>query len=205
MTMRFSADHKRESRQRIVRSAATQFRARGAEAVRVADVMQSAGMTHGGFYKHFEDKDELLGDALAAALDDVCTHVERMTNGLTRAAALRAVIAFYLSEEHLEHPEAGCALAALGTEIARMPGRVKSRASAALEGYASRLDVLMPGRTRTQRRNAFLVLFPSMAGCMMTARAYADRKLRRRILTNARTHFTRAFCGRVSSTAETPP
>lgn len=204
MAMRFSADHKRESRQRIVHAAATQFRARGAEAVRVADVMQSAGMTHGGFYKHFEDKDELLADAIAAALDEVCTQIERMTNGLPRAAALRAVISFYLSEEHVEHPEAGCALAALGTEIARMPGQVKWRASAALEGYADRLDVLMPGRTRTQRRNAFLVLFSSMAGCIMTARAYADRKLRRRILTNARTHFTRTFCAPGSSTAEAP-
>ena len=200
--MRYTADHKDESRRRIVRSAATQFRSRGADAVRVADVMQSAGMTHGGFYKHFEDKDELLADAIADALDDVCTHIERMTAGLPRAGALRAVIAFYLSEEHMEHPEAGCALAALGTEIARTHGPTKSRASSALEAYADRLDVLMPGRTRTQRRNAFLVLFPSMAGCIMTARTFTNPKERRRLLENARTHFTRAFCGRASSTVE---
>lgn len=200
--MRYAADHKDESRRRIIRSAATQFRSRGADAVRVADVMQSAGMTHGGFYKHFEDKDELLADAIASALDDVCTHIERMTAGLPRAAALRAVIAFYLSEEHLQHPEAGCALAALGTEIARMPGQMKSRASSALHAYADRLDVLMPGRTKAQRRNAFLVLFPSMAGCLMTARTFTDPKERRRLLAIARTHFTRAFCGRASSTTE---
>lgn len=173
--------------------------------MRVADVMQSVGMTHGGFYKHFASKDELFADAIATALDDVCADIERITHGLPRDAALRAVIAFYLSEEHLEHPEAGCALAALGTEIARMPGQVKSRASAALDAYAGRLDTLMPGRTKTQRRDAFLVLFPSMAGCIMTARAYTGRKVRRQILASARAHFTRTFCGRAPSSTMARP
>lgn len=200
--MRYPVEHKGESRERIVRSAAAQFRSRGADAVRVADVMQSAGMTHGGFYKHFGDKDELLADAIAAALDDVCTNIERMTAGLPRAAALRAVIAFYLSEQHAEHPEGGCALAALGTDMARMPKKMRSQASDALDAYADRLDFLMPGKTSAQRRNAFLVLFPSMAGCIMAARAYSDATQRRRILAGGRDFFTRAFCGRASRATE---
>jgi TetR/AcrR family transcriptional repressor of nem operon len=80
------------------------------------------------------------------------------------------------------HPDLGCALAALGTEMARMAPDTKAAVSKALDAYADRLSYLMPGKTRAQRQAAFLVLFPSMAGCIMTARAHADRECQLQIL-----------------------
>ena len=196
--MRYSAEHKDETRERILRSAASQFRSDGTTGVSVADVMEAAGMTHGGFYKHFKGKEQLLSSAIEVALSDMSANIERMTTGLSRQDALTAVIDFYLSDEHVRHPELGCALAALGTEMARLPRRVKSQVSRALDSYASRLDFLMPGANEEERRSAFLVLFPSMAGCIMTARAYADGNRRGQILSGARAFFIRAFSGDAS-------
>lgn len=194
-SMRYHVKHKEESRARILDSAAKQFRAGGVETVRVADVMNAAHLTHGGFYKHFADKDELLHEAIRTALIEVSAQLAQLTEGLSRNEALRTVIHFYLSEEHLQRPELGCALAALGTEMARMSQPMKRQVSMALDAYAERLSYLMPGNSEEERRSAFLVLFPSMAGCLMTARAHDSPKRQQQILLAGRAFFTNAFCG----------
>jgi len=193
--MRYDADHKAESRARILGAAAARFRAEGAEAVRVIDVMREAGMTQGGFYRHFADKDELLHSAIASSFDEVATRITRLVSGVPRTRALRTVIDFYLSEEHMRRPDSGCALAALGTEMARMAPAPKRAISRALDAYADRLDFLMPGESAAERRAAFLVLFPAMAGCIMSARAFSSKERQRQILAGGREFFTRAFCG----------
>lgn len=193
--MRYAIDHKDKSRSLIVRSAATQLRAKGVEAVRLADVMQAAGMTNGGFYKHFASKDEIVVEAIGSALSEVAEQLTSKVQGVPRQEALRAIIEFYLSEEHLQHPEHGCAIAALGSELARVPLRVKRRVSDALEAYEQRLSPLMPGDSDVQRRTAFLVLFSSMAGCLTAARAEANEQKRSKILSAGRTFFVWAFCG----------
>jgi len=192
--MRYPVKHKEESRTRILQAAARQFRAEGAEAVRVSDVMEAAGLTHGGFYKHFTNKDHLLQEAVRAALDSVSDRIAAMTASKPRAEALTEVIAFYLSEEHMRHPDLGCALAALGTEMARFSPTMKREVSKALDMYADRLSYLMPGSSETKRKAAFRVLFPSMAGCLMTARAYSSRSVQQQILAGGRAFFTSAFC-----------
>ncbi len=197
--MRYRPTHKQEIRQRILEVAASQFRSNGSEAVRVADVMQAAGLTHGGFYKHFEDKDQLLREAVSTALDQVATRLRDMVRNLSRREALRKVIATYLSEEHMLRPDLGCALAAMGTELARMPLAMKSAVGEALDAYADRLDFLMPGATASQRRSAFLVLFSSMAGCIMSARAHPNQETRIQMLAAGRAFFEQAFC------SEQPP
>lgn len=193
--MRYSANQKEQSRERILNVAAKQFRARGSEAVRVSDVMHAAGFTIGGFYKHFADKDQLLLEAVETALAQIAESLRSLAKGLPRGEALKRVIAAYLSEEHMLHPEFGCALAALGTEMARMPPEMKLAVSKALNAYADHLDFLMPGQTAAQRKSAFHVLFPSMAGCIMTARALTNKKRQRLILAAGRAFFEEAFCG----------
>lgn len=192
--MRYDANHKEQSRAKILDAAARKFRGKGTEVVRVADVMRAAGMTHGGFYRHFADKDQLLREAIATALDQLSSHITDLTRGMPRAIALKTVIEMYLSENHVQHPDLGCALAALGTEMARMPRAMKLEISKALEAYAGRLEYLMPGAKEAQRRAAFLVLFPAMAGCVMTARAYADNQKQRAVLAASRNFFVSAFC-----------
>lgn len=198
--MRYRSTHKQESRQRILEVAAGQFRSKGSDAVRVVDVMQAAGLTHGGFYKHFTDKDQLLREAVSMALDEVSERFRRLAGSLSRGEALKGVISVYLSEEHLLHPDLGCALAALGTELARMPFEMKLAIGEALDAYADRLDFLMPGETASQRRTAFLVLFPSMAGCIMSARAHVNQDRQRQILTAGRLFFEQNFCGEKAPT-----
>ncbi len=193
--MRYANDHKDRSRERIISVAARQFRATGSENVRVADVMKAAGLTHGGFYKHFSNKDQLLQEAVEAALAQIAAQLTELAASRSRGEALKVVIGTYLSEDHLQHPELGCALAAMGTEMARMPRGMKLGISKALDAYAERLDFLMPGQTAGQRRAAFLVLFPSMAGCIMAARAHASKERQKEILAAGRTFFEQAFCG----------
>lgn len=79
--------------------------------------------------------------------------------------------------------------------MARLPAAMKRAVSDALDAYADRLDFLMPGETAGQRRAAFLVLFPSMAGCIMTARAHASKDRQQQILAAGRMFFEQAFCG----------
>lgn len=157
--------------------------------------MHAAGMTNGGFYKHFTSKDEIVVEAIGSALKEVAERLTTKVQGVPRQEALRAVIEFYLSAEHLQNPEHGCAMAALGSELARMPLRLKRRVSKALEAYEQRLFPLMPGDSDAQRHTAFLVLFSSMAGCLTAARAEADEQKRSKILSAGRTFFVRAFCG----------
>lgn len=166
--------------------------------------MNAAGLTHGGFYKHFLNKDQLLQEAVEAALAQVAAQLKELSSGLSQGEALKRIIASYLSEDHLRHPELGCALAAMGTEMARMPRGMKLAISKALDAYADRLNFIMPGETARQRRAAFLVLFPSMAGCMMTARVHPRKDRQKQILGAGRKFFTQTFCGeRVSTLLET--
>jgi len=195
--MRYSVNRKEESRERILTVAARQFRAKGSENVHVADVMKAAGLTHGGFYKHFSNKDNLLQEAVQAALTQIAARFTELAGSLSRGEALKRVIATYLSEDHMKHPDLGCALAAMGTELARMPKDMKRAVNGALDAYAERLDFLMPGETVEQRRAAFLVLFPSMAGCIMAARVHSSKERQGQILAAGRAFFERAFCGDV--------
>ena len=178
-----------------MRSAATQLRAKGVEAVRLADMMRTAGMTNGGFYRHFANKDEIVEEAISSALMELAEQLAGKVEGMPRREALRGVIQFYLSDEHLRHPEHGCAIAALGSEIARSPLRMKRRVSEALNAYEACLSQLMPGDSKEQQHTAFLVLFSSMAGCLTAARAEVDEEKRKKILAAGRNFFAKAFCG----------
>jgi len=199
--MRYSENHKALARARIVETASREFRRSGTE-ISVVDLMKAEGLTHGGFYRHFKGKEALLIEAVEAALDQVASQLLRLTADTPRHLALKRVIGFYLSEEHMAHPESGCTLAALGTEIGRYPKRCRARIALALDRYRLRLQGLLPGETESERRAEFDVLFPSMAGCLMTARAQADPDRRKEILQGARSFFVRAFCGRVSERDE---
>jgi len=192
--MRYSEEHKANTRSGIVQAASREFRRKGADSVSVADIMKAEGLTHGGFYRHFKDKDALLIEAVEAALREVGDQLCQMTSSLSGNKALERVITFYLSEEHMSHPEHGCAFAALGSELARYPKRCRAPIARALDQYRARLQALLPGRTDAERQASFEVLFPSMAGCLTAARAQVDPARRRELLEHARAFFIKSFC-----------
>lgn len=133
---RMSADEKRKSHERILKAASRLFRERGIEATSVADVMKAAGLTHGGFYRHFASKEALVTAAFGHAVDEVLSEVEAAPAGPEHAAALDQYIASYLSAEHVGDRGQGCPLAAMGAEIARLQGTAEIEASDTVERMA---------------------------------------------------------------------
>ena len=119
---RVSNEEKQRNHNKIVDAAARLFRENGIEMTSVADVMKAAGLTHGGFYRHFGSKEDLISAALDHAVDDVLKEGEEAPEGSARTLARDAYIARYLSEDHLLGRGKGCPLAALGTELVRMNG-----------------------------------------------------------------------------------
>src|SRR3954452_7867573 len=120
MTVAKARSKKDETRERILRAAARAVRKQGYEGVGVADIMKEAGLTHGGFYAHFESRDALLAEAVARAGRDSAALVERRAQNRSKdTSALRALIEGYLSETHLTSAETGCVVSALVSEIPR--------------------------------------------------------------------------------------
>src|SRR5712671_1113823 len=106
--MRKSRQEAAKTRERIISSAAAEFREHGIAATGLADFMKAAGLTHGGFYRHFESKDQLVAEACSAA---IATMTERVASSASRKRGrkgLEAVVAHYLSTEHRDNPRDGC-------------------------------------------------------------------------------------------------
>lgn len=120
--MRVSREEKAQSRVRIIDAAARLFRARGLDGASVADVMQEAGLTHGGFYRHFASKNELVVAALDRAFDTFLKDVE---DGADPEAAVARFRRKYLSDGHLAHVGEGCPLPSLGADVSRADGDVR--------------------------------------------------------------------------------
>jgi len=170
--MRMSRDEAAKSRQRIVKAAACEFRENGIVATGLADLMKAAGMTHGGFYKHFESKDQLIGEAVADA-------VEEAVGGMDAQPSIRAAVAAYLSTHHRDSPASGCPFSTIGSELARTDARARKAATAGFE----RLVGLLAGNSKGKdaRRRA-LVRASTMIGAVTMSRVVNDPKLSAEIL-----------------------
>lgn len=191
--MRYSPEHKAKNHERILSAAARAFRERGGDSSGIGTVLRNVGLKKGGFYRHFESKDDLFVEAVARALDETGKSMEEVAKSAPEGEALRAVIERYLSVGHANSPGSGCVRAALGPELARKPLAVRQRIEALLEAYRERLSPFMPGRTREQRLMKCRLLFPSMAGVLMMVRVTPNAEKRERILTEARKFFVKHF------------
>lgn len=188
--MRYTQDHVDTTRRRIVEAASRRFRAEGG-AVGIATLMRELSLTHGGFYRHFGSKDALFQEALEAAVDEMAGHMTRIADAAGPEAARAAIVETYLSERHCEHPADGCPLAALGTDITRLPRRSRDACQRVLMAYARRLAPYMPGATSADREQHAVLLFSGMAGTLTLARSLGDRERRRRLLADARAFYLR--------------
>ncbi len=178
--MRVSRAAAAESRARIVEEAARMLRARGVEGASVAEVMQAAGMTHGGFYKHFESKNALLAEATASAFAETAARFDRREARKGVEAALAAYVADYLSPAHIAHPEQGCPLAAIGADAARHPEALSQVFADGVEALIDRVS-----RSGASRESAIRNLM-TLVGAVVTARAVGSGVLQQEILAAAR-------------------
>jgi TetR/AcrR family transcriptional repressor of nem operon len=190
--MRYPREHKEETRQRIVRAAAKRFRRRGTEGAAIGSLMKDLQLTHGGFYRHFNSKDELFGEAFTLALQDVRERFAPAVRQARKGEELKAVIESYLSLDHCEQPENGCPVACLATEIARRPRGARATFLSAVRNHLSVLAPLFPGATEEQRLQQAQILFSGMAGTLTLARAATDLTEKQRILDAARVFYLRA-------------
>ena len=191
--MRYSQEHKAENREKILSMAARSFRERGGDSSGIGTVMKKAGLTKGGFYRHFKSKDDLFVEAVGRAIEEMGRGMLEVAKSAPEGQALRVIIERYLSARHANSPGMGCVFAALGSEFARKPPSVRKRIETLLDAYRERLLPFVPGQTREERLTKFSVLFPSMAGVLTGARVIADPQKRERMLTEARNFFIRCF------------
>ena len=192
--MRYPAEHKQQTRDRIVRAASRRFR-RGGAGVGIAQLMKALKLTHGGFYRHFRNKDELLGEAFSIAFDDTRSHVAEAVAKAAPGRELAAIIERYLSEEHCANPAGGCPVASLASEVARQPRSVRQVMQRAITQVTSNLSKFMTGVTEDERRTSRdgQFLFSGMSGTLAVARAMPDDDLRRKFLASARKIYIEAF------------
>lgn len=191
--MRYPVEQKAETHEKIIDAAARSFREHGSEGEGVARLMKDVGLTHGGFYRHFDSKEDLYVDAIARGFQGAADGMIAAAANAPRGEQLRAIIERYLSAEHLEDPGGGCVLATLAAEIARQRPAVRARINAAMKAYRERLLPFLPGKDLAEKRRQFMVLFPAMAGVLMTARAMNDPAARKEMLSAAKSFYIGAF------------
>ncbi len=191
--MRYSLEHKARNREKILGMAARSIRERGGDTSGIGTVMKKAGLTKGGFYRHFASKDDLFVEAVARAFEEMGGGMLEAAKSAPKGRALPAIIERYLSTDHANSPGMGCVLAALGPEITRKPVTVRKRIEAVREAYRERLLPFVPGRTRQERVTQFQLLFPSMAGVLTSVRMNLSAEKREELLREARSFFISVF------------
>jgi TetR/AcrR family transcriptional repressor of nem operon len=189
---------KAASHQRIVTAAAARIRRAGVDGLSVADLMREAGLTHGGFYRHFGSRDDLVAEAVEAAL----THGSKRAEAAARLGgpdALAATIDAYLSPLHRDKPETGCAVAALPADIARGGQRARAAYTAQVRRY---LD-LLAGLTPAGEPDDSPFILATLVGAIALARAVDDPGLSDEILERVARMLHRHVQGECAPSAAT--
>jgi TetR/AcrR family transcriptional repressor of nem operon len=177
-----SQAEKHASHTRIVKAAAAQIRRDGVDAVRVSELMREAGLTHGGFYRHFGSREDLIDEAIDAALTDGSRQAET-GESLDPDAELAQIIDGYVSKAHRDNPQVGCAVAALPADVSRSGSRARQAYSRQVRRYIDRLvGLIRHAEPDTRQDEAFLTL-SALVGAVAMARAVDDAALSDEILT----------------------
>lgn len=185
--MRYPPEHKRAVREALVGHAARMVRGDGIERTSVARVMAKAKMTVGGFYRHFGAQDELIGEALAAAMRESAAMLCEGAEGLEGRSFERALIERYLSEWHFDHRARGCPIAATLSELSRQT----SAARTPLQTAAAELVAFVSARVRPvgDREARAWTLLSSLAGGLALARSFGPKRGREMLGRIRQTHL----------------
>jgi TetR/AcrR family transcriptional regulator, transcriptional repressor for nem operon len=179
--MGHSQEEKEKNHQQIVEIAAQKMRESGTEGPGVAEIMKAAGLTHGGFYKHFDSRDELVAEAVEAAIAQGRAGFEAAT--ADAEDPLAAFVDWYLSTTHRDDPGTGCAVVALGSDAARAEPRVRAAYRGQVENYIAHMEELLGGGPEARR--AAITAVTSMVGAVLISRAVDDEELSAEILREA--------------------
>jgi TetR/AcrR family transcriptional repressor of nem operon len=181
--MRVSREEALESKKRITQEAARLMRENGIARTSVADVMGAAGMTSGGFYKHFASKDELAASAVRAAFEGILSSLRCDAQKVGTAAARADYFRHYLSDAHVRSPGKGCPVAAIGTDAGR---DAKLLGPEFARGVEDTLELLGGGKMSSDARAALIRQMSMLVGSIILARAVGEGQVRQEILAAAR-------------------
>jgi TetR/AcrR family transcriptional repressor of nem operon len=191
--MRYRPEHKADIHRKIVKDASRRVRTEGITGAAVSAVMRDAGLTHGGFYKHFGSKDELLMESLSEAFQEIADRLAHAAEQASPEAAWKAIVETYLTLEYCDRVESGCPLPALAPELARADEAMKPRVFEELKKYRSRMLPFMPGQGITDKERAFFAIFSTMVGAIEIARMLPEPAMREKVLASARDLLLRSF------------
>jgi TetR/AcrR family transcriptional regulator, transcriptional repressor for nem operon len=184
--MRYPKEHKTRTRQRIVDSAAREFRAKGLDGVGVAELMAEAGLTHGGFYAHFASKDALVAAACRQALEATIETLDFRARTAPPGDGLRMIVRTYLSRSHRDDPARGCVIASLAGELARRDPATRGAVTEPLRRLVALIAQHLPRGSAAERQGRALGIAATMVGAMALARTVDDPALADTILESAR-------------------
>lgn len=197
--MRYSKEHKTETRQRILQAAGRVFRRQGFQGGGVDAVMKEAGLTHGGFYAHFKNKEALFSEAVSDAMHRARETHEAWTEGSTGDDWIRAFTAHYLSSMHAERQEGGCAVPPLVSELGRAGDGPKTSFGGNLKSWAEGIAHQLEGESTDDA----LAIIAACVGGIALARAVDDPDLQERILSSSRRMIDQAFLGQDAAESTT--
>jgi TetR/AcrR family transcriptional repressor of nem operon len=177
----YSKVQKEQTHKRIVAIASKRFREKGLAGFGIAELMKEAGLTVGGFYKHFDSRDELVAEALSAAFGTWQRQKEASQSG-GQPLSFAKLIDDYLSDAHRNNPGTGCAFSALAPEIARSDKRTRVLTSEQVRNDLELIVGLLPGKDKRAARSRAILTFSALVGAMSLARAVSDEVFAHEIL-----------------------
>ena len=199
--MRYSREHKQETHERIVRKASVRLREKGAHGIGVADLMKEAGLTHGGFYAHFDSRDALVIEAFAYAMDRSTERWRKMAEQTPPEKRFAAIVESYLSALHRDDPGHGCAITALGPDIARESPKTRKAFAAKLDEMIKMMADQVPELPRKVARQQAIAALSTMAGALVLSRVAGSGEFSEEILGAGR----EAALGRVTKAPAKKP
>jgi TetR/AcrR family transcriptional regulator, transcriptional repressor for nem operon len=179
--MGYSKAHKTKTHKSIVSIASKRFREKGLTGFGIAELMKEAGLTVGGFYKHFASRDDLVAEAVSSAFGGWKRRVDAAQAG-GLSVSLAKLIDDYLNEAHRDNPGAGCAFSALAPEIARSDRQTRALTSEQVRNDIQLIAGLVPGKDKSKARSRAILTFSALVGAMALARAVSNETLSREIL-----------------------
>lgn len=180
--MRYSREHKQETHDRIVKKASVRLREKGAHGIGVADLMKEAGLTHGGFYAHFDSREALVIEAFGYAMDRSMEHWRKLTGEAAPEKRLALIAESYLSTLHRDNPGHGCSIPALGAEIARESPKTRKAFAGKLDQMIEMMTDYIPNMPRKAARKQAIATLATMVGTMLLARVAGSNELSDEVL-----------------------
>ncbi|MGB9992055.1 TetR/AcrR family transcriptional regulator [Massilia sp. SM-13] len=187
--MRKSRIEAAETRERIVAAASEEFRQAGIAGTGLTALMAGAGLTHGGFYKHFDSKEQVAAEACAHAIGQIESAMRDAGAAHRGTVPLHGAIDSYLSAAHRDTPQRGCPFAALGAELGRSGGALQATASEGIERMVALFAQQNPASGHAEARRSAMVALSGMVGALMLARLAAGEQLSNELLKAMRQHL----------------